>query len=75
MQPEHKTTDPIRLLLSEGLDLCVRARKLDEASRELAEWQLRNPHITRSATIPLWAEDQYQRDLADWEARARKALS
>jgi len=66
--------DLMRTLLSEGLDLCVRARKLDERARELVEWQMRNPHISKSATIPIWAEDQYQSDLADWEARARKAL-
>lgn len=39
------------------------------------EWQMRNPHVTKSATVPIWAEEQYQRDLADWEARARKALT
>lgn len=36
-----------------------------------------NPHqpiATRSGTVPLWLNDQYDRDLADWEARARKAL-
>lgn len=71
----HQPTDPIRLLLSEGLDLCVRARKLDKAERDLVEWQMRNPHITRSATIPIWEQEQYERDLADWEARARRALS
>ncbi len=66
--------DRIRTLLSEGLDLCVRARKLDESARELVEWQMRNPHVSKSATIPIWAEEQYQSDLSDWEARARKAL-
>lgn len=62
-------------LLSEALDLCVRARKLDEpiiASQEM--WE-RNPEMTRSATPALWVQDQYDRDLADWETRARKALS
>lgn len=32
------------------------------------------PIHTKSATIPLWAEEQYQHDLADWEKRARAAL-
>ena len=67
--------DPVRALLAEALDLCVRARKLDETERKLVEWQMRNPHVTKSGSIPLWAQDQYERDLADWEARARKALS
>jgi hypothetical protein len=32
-------------------------------------------HIeTRSLTPQLWAEDQFQRDLHDWETRARKHL-
>jgi hypothetical protein len=77
MSDENKTTppDPIRLLLSEGLDLCVRARKMDEAERKLVEWQMQHPHVTKSATIPLWAQDQYERDLADWEARVRAALA
>ncbi|MFC3169237.1 hypothetical protein [Paracoccus fontiphilus] len=29
---------------------------------------------TRSATPQLWVEDQFQRELHDWEARARKHL-
>lgn len=29
---------------------------------------------TRSLTPQLWAEDQFQRDLHDWETRARKHL-
>lgn len=62
-------------LLSEGLDLCVRARKMDALEKERAEYYVLNPHVTRSMTIPLWAEEQYQADLADWEARARSHLS
>lgn len=32
-------------------------------------------HIeTRSLTPQLWAEDQFQRDLHDWETRARKHM-
>lgn len=32
-------------------------------------------HIeTRSLTPQLWAEDQFQRDLHDWEVRARKHM-
>lgn len=29
---------------------------------------------TRSLTPQLWAEDQFQRDLLDWEARARNHM-
>lgn len=63
------------VLLSEALDLCVRARKLDDPIIALEETWERNPHMTRSATPALWIVDQYERDLADWEVRARKALS
>ena len=58
-------------VLSEGLDLCARARKMDAMEKERAEFLLRNPDMTRSATIPVWAEEQYQRDLAAWEAKPR----
>ena len=30
---------------------------------------------TRSLTPQLWAEDQFQRDLYDWETRARKHMT
>jgi hypothetical protein len=69
------TVSDLALLLSEGLDLCVRARQMDAGYVALKQWQTENPHVSRSATIPLWVEDQYQKDLAAWEARARKALS
>lgn len=84
-----------RSLLSEGLDLCVRARKLDAQARtnlvaemspsiDLERYAQRHntwpdydhqPILTRSATIPLWVQDQYERDLADWERRARHHLT
>lgn len=87
-------------LLSEGLDLCVRARKLDAQDRANASiaasvdgeaWEasgifkryakMHNEHwpdqqiATRSMTIPLWMQDQYERDLADWERRGREHLA
>lgn len=68
-------SEEYRALLSEGLDLCVRARKLDEPTIALQEEWERNPHMSRSATPALWVMDQYDHDLADWETRARKALS
>lgn len=91
--------DPCRNLLSEGLDLCVRARALDaqdrtdtqiEMSDASPEWWEKNlerraarhnamfpdqPMSTRSATMPLWFKDQFEKDLADWERRARAFLT
>jgi hypothetical protein len=88
-----------RTLLSQGLDLCIRARKLDAMDRRAAtlsasknpdEWQesgqfdryvkrhnIQNPEspiATRSATVPLWAQQQYELDLARWEEKARQHL-
>lgn len=88
-----RVSDCCKQLLSEGLDLCVRARKFDAqdrtngavaassgpldlelyAPRHNARWP-DQPALTRSATIPLWVQDQYERDLADWERRARHHL-
>lgn len=81
-------------MLSDGLDLCVRARRLDTIDRtnvmietlhggidmERAAPRLNaitphTPYETRSLTIPLWVEDQFQKDLAAWEAGARKLLA
>ena len=91
--------ETFRKLLSEGLDLCVRARKLDAQDRTNAQikascdgesweksdaWQRHverhniqfpdTPLVTKSATIALWVQEQYETDLADWERRARTAL-
>lgn len=90
--------DRCAILLSEGLDLCVRARAMDAQDRTAAqmsissankEWWDANlaaraamhndvfpdtPMSARSATLPLWVQDQYDRDLADWERRARALL-
>jgi hypothetical protein len=90
--------DDCATLLSEGLDLCERARKLDAQGRTNTavavssapkEWWAENmpkraamhnqmfpdqPMLTRSATIPLWVQDQYDKDLADWERRGRAHL-
>lgn len=91
--------DDCRALLSEGLDLCVRARAMDAqdrtavaigASSASKEWwdanraarvQAHNeifpdqPMSLRSATLPLWVQDQYEKDLAEWERRARRHLT
>ena len=89
-------------LLSQGLDLCVRARKLDAIDRTRAqmaltersdpvdakEWWTQNidrrmathnemwpdQPMSRSATYPMWVQDQYEKDLADWERRSRHHL-
>jgi hypothetical protein len=45
--------------------------------RHLARHNAVNPDqpiATRSGTIPIWVQDQYERDLADWERRARHHL-
>lgn len=87
-----------RGLLSEGLDLCVRARNMDarertaaqieasadpdwwtpetiaaRAERHNAVWP--DQPMSTSATLPLWVQDQYDRDLADWERRTRAHLT
>ena len=91
--------DRCAALLSEGLDLCVRARAMDARDRTNAQlamstagpdWWAENlarraemhneafpdtPMSTRSGTLPLWVQDQYDRDLADWERRARALLT
>jgi hypothetical protein len=89
-----------RTLLSEGLDLCVRARNMDSIDRTNATlstskdpegWQksgmfaehvrrhnIYNPDaplMTRSGTVYLWMQQQYDKDLADWERRARDYLT
>lgn len=86
-------------LLSQGLDLCVRARKLDaqeRANTRLAnhehakEWEgsggfarhaerynIERPHAPiapKSGTIHLWVQDQYEKDLYEWEKAAREYL-
>lgn len=88
-----------RALLSEGLDLCVRARKMDAMDRRAATlgiskdpeaWvnggrfdeyvEMHNadnpdrPIATRSGTVALWLEEQYQTDLAAWERKSRHHL-
>lgn len=69
---------PLAVLLAEALDLCVRARKLDEQDMHAVmreNFELTPDHpASRSLTPWLWVRNQYDRDLADWETRARKAL-
>ena len=60
----------LSVLLSEGVDLCVRARRLDSAIPRPGD----NPMMTQSATPALWVQEQYDHDLTVWEAKARAAL-
>lgn len=96
---QMERAEALQALLSEGLDLCVRARNMDSRDRRNAtldcsvdgkEWvesglfdqhvdfhNLHTPHAplsTVSATVPLWAQDQYDRDLYSWEQRTRGYL-
>lgn len=84
--------DDCKRLLSEGLDLCVRARKLDAQDRATAAVEVGvsdldryaehhnalwpdQPVATCCGTIALWVQDQYEKDLADWERRSRWRLT
>lgn len=98
-ETEKSREERLEDLLSEGLDLCVRARQMDAidrrrdtlaASSDPKAWQeggrfdehvkAHNEHFphqpiaTGSATPALWAQEQYDLDLADWEKRARDFL-
>jgi hypothetical protein len=68
--------DEIAELLSEGLDLCVRARGLDAQADRAMQSEMGRiwPEGPRCGTPALWVQDQYEKDLADWEGRARSAM-
>jgi hypothetical protein len=68
--------EEIAQLLSEGLDLCVRARGLDEQIERALQAGMGRifPEGTRCATPALWVQEQYDTDLAAWETRARGAM-
>lgn len=72
MTPE----DELAGILSEGLDLCVRARGLDEQIERALQAGMGRifPEGMRCATPALWVQEQYDTDLAKWEARAREAI-
>lgn len=72
---------PAMALLHEGLNLCVRARKLDERmldhyTREtLPESAKEYPETwCKSLTPQLWEQDQYDKDLEAWEEKTRQFL-
>lgn len=68
--------DDLALLLSEGLDLCVRARKLDQQVERATEAGMGRafPASTRCLTPALWVTELYEKDLAEWEARSKSLL-
>jgi hypothetical protein len=61
-------------LLSEGLDLCIRARKLDRQVIDAMNAGPLHGVETRCGTPALWVQDQYENDLTDWERRSRQHL-
>lgn len=67
----------LALLLSEGLDLCDRARKLDDEIQRAVRAGMGEifPGSTRCGTPALWVQQAYDSDLAEWEARAKSALA
>ena len=73
-------------LIAEALDLCVRARSLDDQSlkksmrevvpKSAAELGPSHPEIYgRSGTPYLWVQNQYDKDLQAWEDRAKETLT
>ena len=70
--------DRLAEILADGLDLCVRARKLDQLIETIPSDHSDNPcnhPIMRSYTPPLWVRDQYDADLEAWEAKARALMT
>lgn len=70
----NEDRDALWEMVAEGLDLCVRARKIDQMAleRDMAEigWT-----GTRSGTPHLWMMEQYDKDLAAWEEKCRSYLT
>lgn len=68
--------DTLAELLSEGLDLCIRARSLDEQIERAIQAGMGRifPHETRCATPAVWVQQQYDEDLAAWEAKAKAKM-
>ena len=47
-------------------------------ARYVERYNIENPHKQIEATcltMHLWVQDQYEKDLADWQARARRQLT
>lgn len=66
--------DELAALLSEGLDLCIRARKLDDVMAQHLDRETGLYSLTRCYTPAVWVQQQYDDDLADWERRAKATM-
>lgn len=64
-------------VLSEGLDLCIRAKELDaQVERAIQAGMGRIfPEGTRCATPAVWVQQQYDMDLDAWEKKARGVMT
>src|SRR3546814_17339462 len=74
--------DDLATLLSEGLDLCVRARQIDLAHKQqdardfLPASAEKYPDAFPLCMTPhIWIQDQYDTDLTDWEWRACEVMA
>jgi hypothetical protein len=72
-----EAADELAEVLSEGLDLCVRAKDLDaQVERALQAGMGRIfPEGTRCGTPALWIQQQYDTDLDAWEKKARRIMT
>lgn len=75
MSTETKTECELKEALAEGLDLCVRARKIDEQFAKFDQQELGRIFETRCCTPHLWIIDQYDKDLSTWEQKSRQLLT
>jgi hypothetical protein len=69
--------EELAVILSEGLDLCVRGRTMDEQVMRAVEAGMGRlfPGSTRCGTPAIWVQEQYDSDLKEWEAKARAAMA
>src|SRR3546814_18078180 len=74
--------DDLATLLSEGLDLCVRARQIDLAHNKqdardfLPASAEKYPEAFPLCMTPhIWIQDQYDTQLTDWERSAREIMA
>jgi hypothetical protein len=65
----------LEALLSEALDLCVRARKLEDDTEKALRVGYSKKYQFQCGTPALWVLEQYDNDLKAWEAKARAALT
>lgn len=61
-------------LLSEALDLSIRAQEMDETLSNFEKRRDGTYDLTNCGTLPLWFMQQYDEELADWQRRAKDAL-